>query len=69
MINPPLLVLDGLRNILGFANPQARKSLGTFRTLLANEFFCTADEITNLELVYNLKLESLESFLRRYLSN
>jgi uncharacterized protein YbjT (DUF2867 family) len=69
VINPPLLVLDGLRNILGFANPQARKSLGTFRTLLANEFFCTADEITNLELVYNLKLESLESFLRRYLSN
>lgn len=67
VINPPLLVLDGLRNILGFANPQARKSLGTLRTLLANEFFCTADEITNLELVYNLKLESLESFLRRYL--
>lgn len=67
VINPPLLVLDGLRNLLGFANPQARKSLGTFRTLLANEFFCTADEITNLELIYNLKLESLESFLRRYL--
>ncbi|MEO8892897.1 MAG: SDR family oxidoreductase [Coleofasciculaceae cyanobacterium] len=67
VINPPLLVLDGLRNILGFANPQARKSLGTLRTLLANEFFCTVDEITNLELVYNLKLESLESFLRRYL--
>ncbi|MGC1393961.1 MAG: SDR family oxidoreductase [Coleofasciculaceae cyanobacterium] len=67
VINPPLVVLDGLRNVLGFANPQARKSLGTFRTLLANEFFCTADEITNLELIYNLKLESLESFLRRYL--
>jgi uncharacterized protein YbjT (DUF2867 family) len=69
VINPPLLVLDGLRNAIGFVNPQARKSLGTFRTLLANEFFCTADEITNLELIYNLKLESLESFLRRYLSN
>lgn len=67
VINPPLLVLDGLRNAIGFANPQARKSLGTFRTLLANEFFCTADEITNLQLIYNLKLESLESFLRRYL--
>lgn len=67
VINPPLVVLDGIRNVLGFANPQARKSLGTFRTLLANEFFCTADEITNLELIYNLKLESLESFLRRYL--
>lgn len=69
VINPPLLVLDGLRNAIGFANPQARKSLGTFRTLLANEFFCTADEITNLELIYNLKLESLESFLRRYLGS
>ena len=67
VINPPLLVLDGLRNAIGFVNPQARRSLGTFRTLLANEFFCTADEIVNLELIYNLKLESLESFLRRYL--
>jgi uncharacterized protein YbjT (DUF2867 family) len=69
VINPPLLVLDGIRNAIGFANPQAKKSLGTFRTLLANEFFCTADEITNLELIYNLKLESLESFLRRYLGS
>lgn len=69
VINPPLLVLDGLRNAIGFVNPQARKSLGTFRTLLANEFFCTAEQITNLELIYNLKLESLESFLRRYLSS
>lgn len=69
VINPPLLVLDGIRNAIGFANPQARKALGTFRTLLANEFFCTADEITNLELIYNLKLESLESFLRRYLGS
>jgi uncharacterized protein YbjT (DUF2867 family) len=69
VINPPLLVLDGLRNAIGFANPQARKALGTFRTLLANEFFCTADQITNLELIYNLKLESLESFLRRYLGS
>ncbi len=67
VINPPLLVLDGLRNAIGFVNPQARRSLGTFRTLLANEFFCTADQINNLELIYNLKLESLESFLRRYL--
>lgn len=67
VINPPLVMLDGLRNAIGFVNPQARRSLGTFRTLLANEFFCTADEIVNLELIYNLKLESLESFLRRYL--
>lgn len=67
IINPPLLVVDGVRNALGFVNPQARKSLGTFRTLLGNEFFCTPAEIATLESVYNLKLESLESFLRRYL--
>lgn len=67
IINPPLLVIDGIRNAIGFVNPQARKSLGTFRTLLANEFFCTSSEIANLEAIYNIKLESLESFLRRYL--
>lgn len=67
IINPPLFVFDGIRNAVGVLNPQARKGLGTLRTLLANEFFCTYDEITNLEAVYNLHLESLESFLRRYL--
>ena len=67
IINPPLLLLDGARNAVGFVNPQVRKSLGTLRTLLANEFFCTPDEVATLESVYNLKLESLESFLRRYL--
>jgi uncharacterized protein YbjT (DUF2867 family) len=66
VINPPLFVLDGLRSVVGVVNPEARKAFGTFRTLLANEFFCTPDEIANLELIYNLKLESLESFLRRY---
>lgn len=67
VINPPLFVFDGLRSVLGLVNPQARKGFGTLRTLLANEFFCTPDEIANLESIYNLKLESLESFLRRYL--
>lgn len=67
VINPPLFVFDGVRSAVGLVNPQARKGLGTLRTLLANEFFCTADEIVNLESIYNLKLESLESFLRRYL--
>lgn len=66
VINPPLFVFDGVRNAVGFVNPQAQKGLGTLRTLLANEFFCTANEIANLESIYNLKLESLESFLRRY---
>src|ERR671933_1009152 len=67
IINPPLFVFDGIRNALGFVNPQTRKGLGTLRTLLANEFFCTPEEIATLESVYSFKLESLESFLRRYL--
>ena len=67
VINPPLFVFDGLRSVVGVVNPQARKGFGTLRTLLANEFFCTPDEIAKLESIYNLKMESLESFLRRYL--
>lgn len=67
IINPPLLLFDGVRSTVGLVNPQVRKSLGTLRTLLANEFFCTPAEVATLESVYNLKLESLESFLRRYL--
>jgi uncharacterized protein YbjT (DUF2867 family) len=67
IINPPLFVFDGIRNAVGLFNPQARNGLGTLRTLLANEFYCTADEIATLESVYNLRLESLESFLKRYL--
>ncbi|HEY9636299.1 MAG TPA: SDR family oxidoreductase [Coleofasciculaceae cyanobacterium] len=68
VINPPLFIFDGIRTGVGLINPQARKGLGTFRTLLANEFFCTSAEIINLETIYNLRLESLESFLRRYLA-
>jgi uncharacterized protein YbjT (DUF2867 family) len=67
VINPPLFIFDGLRSTLGLFNPQTQRSLGTLRTLLANEFFCTPQEVTNLESIYNIKLESLESFLRRYL--
>ncbi len=68
IINPPLFVVDGFRTVLGLLNPPVQKTLGTFRTLLANEFFCTHDEIAHLESIFNLKLESLESFLRRYLA-
>lgn len=68
IINPPVLVVDGLRTFLGLLNPQAQKALGTFRTLLDNEFFCTREEISQLEAIFNLKLETLESFLRRYLA-
>ncbi len=68
VINPPIFVVDGLRTVLGLVNPQAQKALGTFRTLLNNEFFCTPEEISHLESIFNLKLETLESFLRRYLA-
>jgi len=68
IINPPIFVVDGLRTVLGLVNPQAQKALGTFRTLLNNEFFCTPEEISHLESIFNLKLETLESFLRRYLA-
>jgi len=65
-INPPLELFDGLRMGIGLINPQLNKSLGTLRTLLAHEFFCTRDEIALLESTFNLKMESLESFLHRY---
>ncbi len=68
IINPPILVVDGLRTALGLFNLQAQKALGTFRTLLDNEFFCTREEISHLETIFSLKLETLESFLRRYLA-
>ncbi|BAZ38057.1 hypothetical protein NIES4101_39920 [Calothrix sp. NIES-4101] len=68
IINPPLFLVDGLRGALGLINPQAEKALGTFRTLLANEFFCTKEEIAKLEAIFNFPLEPLESFLRRHLS-
>ena len=51
---------------VGLINPQLNKSLATLRTLLAHEFFCTADEIARLESTFSLKMESLESFLHRY---
>ncbi|MEL6494461.1 MAG: SDR family oxidoreductase [Cyanobacteria bacterium J06623_7] len=66
VINPPLQLFDGLRLGLGLINPQLNQSLGTLRTLLAHEFFCTRDEIALLESTFSLKTESLESFLRRY---
>jgi uncharacterized protein YbjT (DUF2867 family) len=68
IINPPLFLIDGFRSALGLINPQAQKSFGTFRTLLANEFFCKTEEITNLEAIFSFSLEPLESFLRRYLA-
>ncbi|MCC5637092.1 SDR family oxidoreductase [Nostoc sp. CHAB 5844] len=68
VINPPVFVIDGLRNVVGLLNPQTQKALGTYRTLLSNEFFCKKEEIANLERIFNFPLETLESFLRRYLA-
>ncbi len=68
VINPPLLLVDGVRSAVGLLNTQAKIALGTFRTLLNNEFFCTPSEIERLESIFGLKLETLESFLRRYLA-
>ena len=67
IINIPLMLVDGLRSGLGLINPKLQKSLGTFRTLLANEFYCTPEEISRLQLIYGIEMESLESFLQRYL--
>jgi uncharacterized protein YbjT (DUF2867 family) len=66
LLNPPVLAIDGIRNLVGLFNPEAKQTLGTFRTLLANEFFCTPLEVERLESVFDLKLESLEAFVRRY---
>ena len=67
VINPPLQLFDGLRMGIGLLNPELNKSLATLRTLLAHEFFCTQDEITRLETIFAMKMESLESFLNRYI--
>ncbi|MFY7806965.1 MAG: SDR family oxidoreductase [Limnoraphis robusta] len=67
LINPPLFLFDGLRSTIGVLNADAEKNLGTLRVLLGNEFFCTPEEINNLELMFDMKMEPLESFLRRYL--
>lgn len=66
IINLPLAVVDGLRTAIGLFNADAQKAIGTFRTLLDNEFFCTPAEIERLESVFKIKLETLESFIRRY---
>ncbi len=68
LVNPPLFLVDAIRGGLGLFNPQAQKTLGTFRTLLANEFFCNHEEIVKVEAIFNFQLETLENFLRRYLA-
>ncbi|MGB7273898.1 MAG: SDR family oxidoreductase [Geitlerinemataceae cyanobacterium] len=66
-INPPLFLLDGVRQGIGFFRPGLQKSLGNLRVLLANEFFCTPEEVSRLQSIFSMKLESFENFIRRYL--
>jgi uncharacterized protein YbjT (DUF2867 family) len=63
----PLGVLDGGRSVLGVISEDLRLSLGTFRTLLAHEFFCTTEETDRLQSIFGFPLETLEAYLRRYL--
>jgi uncharacterized protein YbjT (DUF2867 family) len=65
VINPPLGALDGVRALVGLVNPETQKALGTLRSLLANEFYCTPTEVQRLEDLFNFKLETLESYIRR----
>ncbi len=64
----PLVVVDGIRMAIGFFDADTQTALGTFRTLLSNEFYCSATEIERLEQVFSLKMESLDAFVRRYMS-
>ncbi len=66
-VNPPLALFDGVRTGIGLFDAQAQNSLGTLRVLLANEFFCTPAEIEHLESIFEIKMETLEQFVRRYL--
>jgi uncharacterized protein YbjT (DUF2867 family) len=68
VINPPIGAVDAIRTAVGFFNPEAQQSLGTLRTLLSNEFYCTAAEIERLESVFNMRMEPLESYIRRYVT-
>ncbi len=67
LINPPLFLFDGLRSTLVLFD-QVQKALGTLRTLLNNEFFCNPEEIARLEAIFGFQMETLETFLRRYLA-
>jgi uncharacterized protein YbjT (DUF2867 family) len=68
VINIPIGVVDGIRTAIGFFDADTQKALGTFRTLLSNEFYCSADEIQRLERTFEIQMESLEAFVRRYKS-
>ncbi|KGF72413.1 oxidoreductase [Neosynechococcus sphagnicola sy1] len=68
VMQTPLLGFDSIRTVIGLFNPKTHAELGTLRVLLAHEFFCTTNEIEQLQAVFNLQLETLESFLHRSLN-
>ncbi len=67
IVRVPLDVVDGGRFLLNWLDPELSQSLGTLRTLLAHEFYCTHEQISLLQNTFGLSLETLESYLRRYL--
>lgn len=67
IVRVPLDVLDGGRTLLNWIDPELSRSLGTLRTLLAHEFYCTHEEVARLQNTFGISLETLESYLRRYL--
>lgn len=69
LLNLPLLAVDGVRNLVGLLNPSAKEALGTFRVLLANEFYCTPSEVARIESIYDLKLESFQAYVQRNLGS
>ncbi|MEO0802184.1 MAG: SDR family oxidoreductase [Cyanobacteria bacterium J06642_2] len=67
VIRAPLTGVDVARALLGFVDTELSRSLGTLRTLLAHEFYCTPAETARVREVFDLPLESLEHYLRRHL--
>lgn len=66
LVNIPLPIFDGARGAIQLWDPELGGGLGTLRTLLAREFFCTREQVAALEATYGFELESVEAFLRRY---
>ncbi|MEO0852548.1 MAG: SDR family oxidoreductase [Cyanobacteria bacterium J06648_11] len=68
VIRVPLMGFDLGRSLASVFDADLYRSLGTVRTLLAHEFYCTPAETDRVREVFDLPLESLEHYLRRYLN-
>lgn len=66
LVNIPLPIFDSARGVLNLLDSELARDLGTFRALLADEFFCTREQVETVESTFGLQLESVEAFLRRY---